>query len=153
MTITLFTIVSKIAREGVYGTVCSHPSFMGHGIIGWAMCLFIYSKLFELLDTFFLIGKKAPLIFLHWYHHITVLLYCWHSYAVRIPSGIWFAAMNYFVHAIMYFYFGMTQLGPRYRKIVKPYAQLITTLQLSQMGVGLTVNAIVIQHMSNGARA
>ena len=38
---------------------------------------------------------------LHSYHHITVLLYCWHSYASRISSGLWFGTMNYFVHSLM----------------------------------------------------
>ena len=41
-----------------------------------------------------------------------MLLYCWHSYSARIGTGLWFAAMNYSVHAIMYAYFGLTQCGP-----------------------------------------
>jgi hypothetical protein len=59
----------------------------------------------ELFDTAFIVLRKKPLIFLHWYHHITVLLYCWHAYAVRASSGLYFIAMNYSVHAIMYFYY------------------------------------------------
>jgi hypothetical protein len=105
------SIGNRLLTRGFESSVCGHPVFMAHGPIGWAMLLFIYSKLFELLDTFFLVAKKANVIFLHWYHHVTVLLYCWHSYSVRIPSGIWFAAMNYFVHAIMYSYFAMTQVS------------------------------------------
>jgi hypothetical protein len=31
---------------------------------------------------------KKPLIFLHWYHRITVLLYCWHSYVTKSSRGI-----------------------------------------------------------------
>lgn len=100
----------RLMDRGFEGTVCGSSLFMSQGLEGAAMMLFIYSKLFELLDTFFLIAKKVDVIFLHWYHHVTVLLYCWHSYAARIPSGIWFAAMNYFVHAVMYGYFAMTQV-------------------------------------------
>ena len=53
----------------------------------------------ELFDTFFILIHKKPLIFLHWYHHITVLLYCWHSYVTTSPPGIFFVVMNYSVHA------------------------------------------------------
>ncbi len=33
------------------------------------------------------------------YHHVTVLLYTAHCYATRASPGIYFAAMNFFVHA------------------------------------------------------
>ena len=39
------------------------------------------------------------------YHHITVLLFCWHSYATESSTGLYFVAMNYSVHAIMYVLF------------------------------------------------
>ncbi len=42
--------------------------------------------------------RKKPLIFLHWYHHVTVLLYCWHSYYEQTTYGLYFIAMNYTVH-------------------------------------------------------
>ena len=99
------------------------------------------------MDTLWLTLRKAPVIFLHWYHHVTVLLYCWHAYSVRIGTGLWFAAMNYTVHAIMYFYFGLTQCGPKGRAFARRFAMLITTLQLTQMvvGIGVTVRAVLYQ--------
>jgi hypothetical protein len=36
------------------------------GYPGLFVALFIYSKLAELLDTFFLLIRKSPVIFLHW---------------------------------------------------------------------------------------
>ena len=59
----------------------------------------------ELIDTYFILIHKKPLILLHWYHHISVLAYCWHSYVTKAPAGIVFCVMNYAVHAIMYFYY------------------------------------------------
>lgn len=43
-------------------------------------------------------------------------------------------------------------MGPRYRAMVQPYAKLITTLQISQMFVGLLVNGAIIYYTSIGAR-
>ena len=63
------------------------------------MALFIYSKIPELFDTFFIVARQSPLIFLHWYHHLTVLLYCWHSYATEAPHALYFVAMNFCCHA------------------------------------------------------
>ena len=46
---------------------------------------------------------SGQVIFLHWFHHVTVLLYCWHAYtATPAATGLWFAAMNYTVHSVMY---------------------------------------------------
>ena len=58
---------------------------------------------------------------------------------------LWFAAMNYTVHSIMYFYFGLTQCGPKGRQFAKKFAMLITTLQLTQMvfGIAVTVSSVV----------
>ena len=47
--------------------------------------------------------------------------------------------MNYTVHAIMYFYFGLTQCGDGGRKFAKKFAMIITTMQLTQMVIGIVV--------------
>merc|ERR1712084_62989 len=99
----------------------------------------------ELIDTVLLLLAGKPVIALQWWHHSTVLLYCWHSYSVRIATGAWFACMNYSVHSIMYGYFAI--MGTRYRKAVTKYAIYITLLQLVQMLVGMfvTVKAVAYQ--------
>lgn len=43
------------------------------------------------------------------YHHVTVLLYTWFSYSARNP-GLYFIAMNYTVHAVMYSYYFLMEL-------------------------------------------
>ena len=65
------------------------------GASGFWTVAFVLSKPLELFDTVFIVLRKKPLIFLHWYHHVTVLLFCWHSYAHRSPNALWFVAMNY----------------------------------------------------------
>lgn len=74
---TWSAIATRAYTYGFETTCCGHWVYMGRGPVAWAMLFFIYSKLFELLDTAFLVAKKTDVIFLHWYHHITVLLYCW----------------------------------------------------------------------------
>jgi elongation of very long chain fatty acids protein 6 len=101
----------------------------------WGM-LFTISKLVELIDTYFIVLRKQKLIFLHWYHHITVLTYTWYYYG---PGGTPFShqlfmMMNYFVHSIMYMYYAVRASG-----IYRPpkWVNLfITSLQLVQMVCG-----------------
>jgi len=99
--------------------------------------LFVMSKVPELLDTVFLVARKKPVIFLHWYHHTTVMLFCWHSLATMSAPGIWFASMNFFVHSVMYGYYFATNVG-LYR-YVRPVAPVITTLQILQMVGGTLI--------------
>mmetsp|Transcript_23631 Transcript_23631/g.46986 ORF Transcript_23631/g.46986 Transcript_23631/m.46986 type:complete len:304 (-) Transcript_23631:405-1316(-) len=108
----------------------------GSGSTGIWVFAFCFSKIPELFDTFFLVAHKKPVIFLHWYHHITVLLYCWHSYATKSPAGLFFIVMNYAVHAIMYGYYYLTCIKAK-PKWLNP--MIITCAQISQMVVGVVV--------------
>lgn len=118
-------------------TLCNEAvSMYGCGATGLWVQLFIFSKIPELIDTVFVVLRKKQLIFLHWYHHITVLLFCWHSYVTESPNGIYFAAMNYGVHSIMYFYYFLMAA----RKLPKWFPALIITIaQISQMVVGVVL--------------
>ena len=146
----LFSSEMGLLTRGFYASTCVHASSFGCGYLGFFVALFIYSKFAELVDTLLLLLRKAPVIPLHWYHHATVLLYCWHSYAARIGTGLWYAAMNYSVHAIMYFYFGLTQCGPTAKRYAKRVSMLITLLQLSQMVVGITVTVSSLVYHARG---
>jgi len=116
--------------------MCTPPVFTyGHGACGLWVMLFIYSKYVELIDTVFIVLRKKQLSFLHWYHHLTVLLYTWDAYVQEQPPGIFFVAMNYSVHAIMYFYYYLAAI----RKCPPRWAVLVTVLQISQMFIGVYV--------------
>ncbi|KAJ8601652.1 hypothetical protein CTAYLR_009829 [Chrysophaeum taylorii] len=138
-------MLHELTTNGLYFTVCAPAPWYGVGVHGMFVALFIFSKFAELVDTVLLLLSKRPVILLHWWHHVTVLLYCWHSYAVQIATGLWFATMNYCVHTIMYAYFAATQTS--LRKAVRPFAIYITLLQLLQMLVGIfvTVRAVIYQ--------
>lgn len=122
-------------------TVCSAPmETWGVGTTGFWVMLFIFSKTPELGDTLFIVLRKKPLIFLHWYHHVTVLLFCWNAYATAAGSGLYFVAMNYTVHALMYGYYCLQALNLCPKSF--PPA-LITLAQIAQMlvGTGVCVSA------------
>lgn len=123
-------------------TICrAAVASYSNGAAGFWVCLFIYSKYFELIDTVLLVLRKKQVPFLHWYHHFTVLLYCWNAYVWEMPTGIYFAAMNYSVHAIMYFYYFLAAVCSRPPK----WAKMVTVLQLTQMVIGVTVTLLHIR--------
>lgn len=109
--------------------------------------LFCFSKIPELFDTVFLAVRKREIILLHWYHHVTVLLFVWWMGHHNVGSaGCIFAGMNLFVHWIMYGYYALGSIGVRL-----PFPIVITILQILQMIVGTLVVLLTIRcsdHMS-----
>uniref|UniRef100_A0A023FB42 Elongation of very long chain fatty acids protein n=1 Tax=Triatoma infestans TaxID=30076 RepID=A0A023FB42_TRIIF len=133
-----------LKNYGLYHSICI-PSYIEldrvAGVWTW---FFVLSKLPELGDTIFIVLRKQPLIFLHWYHHITVLLYSWFSYTEYTASARWFIVMNYCVHSIMYTYYALKCMG--YNPSRK-FAMLITTCQLCQMIIGCAINVWAAQYL------
>lgn len=104
--------------------------------VGFWLIAFMLSKVVELVDTAFIVLRKRPLLFLHWYHHITVLLLTWFAVGAITSTGRWYANMNYAVHAVMYSYYALSSFG---WKIPRSVALMITSLQIAQMVMGLIV--------------
>lgn len=144
---TVPELVWAVATHGFEYSCCT-CSYIGIGKITslWT-ALFVVSKVFELGDTFFIVLRKQPLIFLHWYHHITVLIYAWYSFSQQIASGRWFIVMNYVVHSFMYTYYALRALKFTVPKWVNMF---ITTLQLVQMILGIAVNVVAYMALLNG---
>ena len=138
------THLLHVYRKGFVAGTCD--LLVRHGRPGlWAFA-FGFSKMFELIDTYFIVLRKQKLIFLHWYHHITVFIYCWFHYGNYISPTQWFCTMNFFVHTVMYLYYAVRASG-----IYRPpiwVNMFITLLQLSQMVVGVAVN-LFIYHKIN----
>lgn len=141
-------LIGGLQDHGLYFATCAPAEWYGTGASGVFILFFILSKLAELVDTVLLMLSAKPVILLHWWHHTTVMLYCWHSYSTRISTGIWFATMNYFVHSLMYGYFATTQT--RFRKNVSPFAIYITLLQLVQMLVGMWITIKAVKYQVEG---
>ena len=109
--------------------------------------MFTVSKVYELGDTVFIVLRKQKLIFLHWYHHMTVLCYVWYSYTEHTAPGRWFMVMNYIVHSFMYSYYCLRAL--RF-KIPSCVNMVITSLQLAQMIIGVSINIWIYKIKGRG---
>jgi len=90
-----------------------------------------------MLDTVWLVANKKKVIALQWWHHLSVMLYCWLS-GISYPDsgdGFFFALVNSLIHSIMYPYFALSVIF----KVVRSQSirMTITLLQLSQMFIGV----------------
>jgi len=129
-----FTLTNK----GLHDSIVDMSFYDGPS--GLWVLLFTLSKLMELGDTVFIVLRKTNLIFLHWYHHIATLIYCWNAYAEQTGTGRWFVAMNFCVHSLMYSYYALRALK---FKIPRFVMVTITGLQTIQMLIGVSLSAYV----------
>jgi hypothetical protein len=113
--------------------ICQEIYYIETGAVAMWSMLFVFSKVAELLDTVFLVLNKKPLVFLHWWHHLTVLLLSWHAYLTRSPISLHAMAMNYPIHAVMYGYYFLRSIG-KWPQWLSP--RFITMAQISQMMIG-----------------
>lgn len=118
-------------------TTCN-PSYLFESPTSFWVAAFTVSKVFELFDTAFIVFRKQHLSFLHWFHHATVMVYCWYTYIEPNAAGRWFMTMNFTVHSIMYSYYVLKAARFCVPKFV---SVLITSLQLVQMMMGIFINA------------
>lgn len=145
---TMPYLLGMIMKMPYEQTICGDPAKeWAHGTTGFWVCMFIFSKIPELVDTVFIVLRKKPLIFLHWYHHVTVLLFCWSAYSTRASSGLYFVAMNYTVHALMYGYYCLQALNVCPKSFP---AYLITLSQIAQMFIGTFVCCSAWYYALNG---
>ncbi|KAL8593223.1 hypothetical protein ACOMHN_009878 [Nucella lapillus] len=142
---TLPELATAVGKHSFQYSICVPTYFKG--VTGFWSFMFTVSKVYELGDTVFIILRKQPLIFLHWYHHITVLIYVWYSYPEHTAPGRWFMVMNYIVHSVMYSYYALRAL--RYN-IPKWISIIITSLQITQMVIGVSINVMIYQIKGRG---
>ncbi|ESO84021.1 hypothetical protein LOTGIDRAFT_184058 [Lottia gigantea] len=143
---TLPELVSSINNYSFQYSVCV-PSYILQGVPRVWVFLFTISKVYELGDTIFIVLRKKPLVFLHWYHHVTVLIYSWYTYTDHTAAGRWFIGMNYVVHSVMYTYYALKAMQIH---VPKQINLVITGMQLSQMVMGCVINLMVYIYKQRG---
>jgi len=99
---------SKTSFDNVW---CDADGIGFRGKIAFWMYIYYLSKYYELLDTILIVLRRAPLRFIHTYHHsVTMLVAFAGSYFCG--SGVWYpVALNCFVHVIMYYYYILVSFG------------------------------------------
>merc|ERR1711953_87129 len=106
--------------------------------------VFWLSKHIEFFDTYFFILKKKwnHISTLHVVHH-TLMAFTWWFGVKFSPGGLgtFHAMVNSLVHTIMYFYYGISALGPEYRRYIW-WKKYLTTFQMTQF-------VVVVGHMLN----
>lgn len=137
--------IYTLKTGGIEYSVCVRD--FDSGVSGCWSWFFILSKVPELVDTLFIVFRKQKLIFLHWYHHATVLVYCWYATSDIASSGRWFMVMNYTIHSVMYGYYAFKALRFNIPKWINI---MITTGQISQMIIGIFVNTLAYRRKNRG---
>ena len=149
-------VLHNIEKNGIHYVLCDDRFIYGdptkspeenyalgatcYGPAGIASFAFMFSKFPELFDTVFLVLKGKTVIALQWWHHATVLLYCWHAVVGSTPSAVIFAVLNYAVHSVMYLYFGLSQ----YTRALGWAKRPITLFQIAQMVWGVAGVALCL---------
>lgn len=133
-------VVHVVSTHGLEHSICELD--FTYGVAACWAWLFVLSKLAELIDTVFIVLRKQKLIFLHWYHHTTVLISCWYAMADFVSTARWFSCINYTVHSMMYSYYGFRAMKCRIPKWVNI---ALTSSQIAQMIWGIYVNIFVIR--------
>ncbi|KAK6740867.1 hypothetical protein RB195_008988 [Necator americanus] len=128
----------SLYNHGWYKSLCytCHPN----DVAAFWSFLFAISKIVELGDTMFIVLRKKPLIFLHYYHHAAVLIYTVHSGAGHAAPGRMYIEMNCFAHSVMYTYYAVVAYGIRPPRWI---SMCVTTIQTAQMLAGVLVTYVV----------
>ncbi len=110
---------------------------------------YFYCKFFEFLDTvFFVLRKKMDQVtVLHIIHHTIMPAFSWLGLRF-LPTGhgTFFLPVNSFVHVIMYSYYLLSAMGPKYQKYIW-WKKHLTTIQMIQF---VSVFIHTIQLFFNG---
>uniref|UniRef100_A0A1I7YCI1 Elongation of very long chain fatty acids protein n=1 Tax=Steinernema glaseri TaxID=37863 RepID=A0A1I7YCI1_9BILA len=130
-TVDILTMAEE--HSSLTATYC----YVGSALTGpngfWGF-LFTMSKMVEFGDTIFIVLRKKPLTFLHWYHHIVTLNFTVIGYAGNNAFTVWLLWMNYIAHSGLYLYYTLSALDIKPPRLV---TTLIVLLQISQFGISL----------------
>ncbi|KAI8491529.1 hypothetical protein Bbelb_307290 [Branchiostoma belcheri] len=130
-----------VRHQGFLRSVCEQ--YYTRPVTGLWSALYIFSKIVEFGDTSFIVLRKRPLLFLHWYHHVLTCIYSWYGLAYLVAPARYYGAMNFGIHSLMYTYYAVHAAGVR---LPRGLSMVITVLQILQMAAGLSI--AVVAHVT-----
>jgi fatty acid elongase 3 len=125
-------LLGPILRNGPFWAVCAADAWTQRlELLYYINYLFKY---YELLDTIFLVLKKKPLEFLHYYHHSLTMVLCYTQLVGRTSVSWVPITLNLTVHVVMYYYYFLASCGIRVW-----WKKYLTTMQIVQFILDLIV--------------
>lgn len=97
---------------------------------------FITSKVWEFIDTLFIVCRSKPLVSLQFGHHFLTALMVYLIKPISCDIFTWLFFLNYFVHMFMYTYFA---LYPFYKSAMRKFGSFVNFIQSVQMFLALLI--------------
>jgi len=137
----------KYSASGFWaGLICEQDRDPIKGPLFYWSYIFYLSKFYELLDSYLLVLKKKPLLFLHVFHHTVMPFVCWAGLEGKWCMALWTSTFwNSLVHVIMYYYYFISTIG--YNPWWKKY---LTILQIYQFVSGVLYTYVFFSYYFTG---
>uniref|UniRef100_A0A915P087 Elongation of very long chain fatty acids protein n=1 Tax=Meloidogyne floridensis TaxID=298350 RepID=A0A915P087_9BILA len=123
------TFISTIMNKGIAHTYTEIGELQKDPIAGYWAFAWCVSKIPELIDTLFVVLRKRPLMFMHWYHHALTGYFAFVTFYEENAYMVWVVWLNYFIHSFMYSYYCARAIRIR---VPPQLAQLLTFAQICQ---------------------
>ncbi|GMT21773.1 hypothetical protein PFISCL1PPCAC_13070 [Pristionchus fissidentatus] len=116
-------------NKGYSASVCSSQDSFFRGNNGWAVFILAFARLPEYIDTLFIVLRKRPLLFIHWYHHALTIVISWYTFSQGVAGVRHGMYANAIIHTFMYSYYFFCAM----RLFPPPFiARSITIIQILQ---------------------
>ncbi|GIY27016.1 elongation of very long chain fatty acids protein 7 [Caerostris extrusa] len=128
--------IPELGFQFICGSLNSYETPIIPDIFNLGYQLYVV-RYIELLDTVFLVlSKKFEMVTaLHVFHHSIVPVFGWFAFRSETSGYLAvFMAMNCIVHIVMYTYYAIAALGPKYQKYIW-WKKYLTSLQIFQFFV------------------
>jgi len=139
------TFLKVINEKGLEYTYAHISEIQTGSVAGYWTFLWVVSKMPEFLDTIFIVLRKKPLMFMHWYHHALTGWFSFVTFYEENAYMVWVVWLNYFIHSFMYSYYCARALHIR---VPPQCAQILTGAQIIQFLITHAVMGRVLYLLS-----
>ncbi|CAL8097183.1 unnamed protein product [Orchesella dallaii] len=139
----LYEILNK--PDGIHRSLCVREE-LNQPAATWGL-YFCLSKFIFLGDTVLIVLTKRPLLFIYWYHHVVAVLISWQIFPDSEPICRWIGSSNFFVLAVMYFYFALKAMN---FKLPRTAGLTIAILHVIEMFIGTATQIYTAREIVKG---